>query len=391
MDMMDEGTKTMNTLQISEKLQLLGASINAGSDLDASYLNFNTLQQTLEPTLDLFSEILLNPAFPQKEFDRLKKEHLDNIEREKSEPYGMALRVIPRILYGQGHAYGNPIRGSGYENTVKSITADEIQKFYSTWIKPNNATLIVVGDVQLSDLVSKLENKLGSWKKGDVPKNNVTPVQNIAGKKIYLIDRPESSQSLIFATYLTAPYGQVSQPALNAMNNILGGDFVSRLNMNLREDKHWSYGAGSLVWVAKGQRPFLAYVSVQLDKTKESIQEVNKELNAINSDKPVSTDEFNRVQRNMTLELPGMWETNNAVANSIVEQVKFNLSDDYYKTYDAKVRKLTRDELQQISKQVVKPELVNWFVVGDKSKILDGLKTLGYEVIEVDPDGNPMK
>ena len=391
MDMLDEGTKTFNTLQISEKLQLLGAYIYSGSDLDASYLYFNTLKQTFDPTLDLYSDILLNPSFPQKEFDRLKKEHLDNIEREKSEPFGMALRVFPRILYGQGHAYGNPFSGTGYEATVKSVSQEEVRKFYDTWIKPNNATLIVVGDVQMADLMAKLDSKLADWKKGDVPKIPVKQLNTTQGKKIYLINRPESIQSIIIASYLTTPYGQVSQPALNAMNNILGGDFVSRLNMNLREDKHWSYGAGSMVWDARGQRPFIAYVSVQMDKTKESIQEIEKELNSIISTKPVTTEEFNRVQKNMTMQLPGMWETNSSVSGSITEQVKFNLGDDYYKTYDAKVRKLTQDELQQLSKQVVKPDQVDWFVVGDKSKILNSLKETGYTIIEVDPDGNEVK
>ena len=391
MDMLDEGTKSLNTLQISEKLQLLGASINAGSDMDASYVNFTTLQQTFDPTLDLFADILLNPAFPQKEFDRLKKDHLNNIERDKSEPYGMALRVLPKVLYGQGHAYGNPINGSGYEATVQSITPEEIQKFYNSWIKPNNATLIVVGDVQMVDLVAKLESILAGWKKGDVPKNTIAQVPNAAGKKIYLINKPESTQSLVFAAYLTVPYGQVSQPGLNAMNNILGGDFVSRLNMNLREDKHWSYGAGSTVLDAKAQRPFIAYVSVQMDKTKESIQEIEKEFTSIISDKPVTTDEFDRVQRNMILQLPGMWETNSSVGGSVVEQVKFNLGDDYYKTYDAKVRKLTREELQLISNQVIKPELLTWVLVGDKSKILESVKELGYEIIEVNADGNVVK
>jgi len=391
MDMLDEGTKSMNTLQISERLQLLGASINAGSDLDASYVNFTTLQQTFDPTLDLFADILLNPSFPENEFDRLKKEHLDRIDQEKSQPFGMALRVFPKLLYGQGHAYGNPLSGSGYESTVNSITLEEIQKFYNTWIKPNNATLIVVGDVVMADLVTKLEGKLAGWKKSDVPKNSPAVVKMVPGKRIYLIDRPESQQSVIIAGYVTTPYGQVSQPALNAMNNILGGDFVSRLNMNLREDKHWSYGAGSLVLDARGQRPFLAYVSVQSDKTKESIEEMVRELTSIIGDKPVTKEEYDRVQQNMILQLPGMWETNNAVANSAVEQTKFNLGDEYYKTYDAKVRKLTLEELQQLSKTVVKPELVNWFVVGDKSKIMDNLKQLNYEIIEVDADGNPVK
>jgi zinc protease len=303
----------------------------------------------------------------------------------------MALRVMPKILYGQGHPYSNPYYGSGYEATVQSITPEDVQKFYSTWIKPNNATLIIVGDVQLADLTAKIENKFAGWKKGSVPKNDVAQVKNVPGKKIYLIDKPESSQSVIFAAYLTVPYGQVSQPALNALNNVLGGDFVSRLNMNLREDKHWSYGAGSIVLEAKAQRPYLAYVSVQMDKTMESIQEIEKEFTAIIGTKPVSEDEFNRVQRNMALQLPGMWETNRSVSGSLVEQVKFNLGDDYFKTYDAKVRKLTREELQQLSKQVVNAGMINWFVVGDKAKILPDLKKLGYEISVVDADGNIVK
>jgi len=391
MDMIDEGTSTLNTLEISDKMQLLGASIYGGSDMDASYLAFNTLKPTFEPTLDLFADILMNPSFPQKEFDRLRKEHLNYIVQEKSQPFGIALRVFPKMMYGDGHAYGNPLNGTGYEATVNSITPEDVRKFYNTWIKPNNATLIVVGDVQLSELVAHLENKLAGWKKGDVPKNNIAVIKETAGKKIYLIDKPEATQSVIFAGYLTVPYGQVSQPALNAMNNILGGDFVSRLNMNLREDKHWSYGAGTTVLDATGQRPYLAYVSVQMDKTKESIKEIENELSSIIGSKPLTVEEFNRVQRNMTMQLPGMWETNNSVAGSVVEQVKFKLGDDYFKTYDGMVRKLTLDELQQLSNKIIKPKEVNFFVVGDKSKIFDSLKETGYEVIEVDADGNPVK
>ena len=391
MDLLDEGTKTLNTLQISEKLQFLGASIGTGSDLDASYVNFTTLKPTLEPTIELFADILLNPAFPEKEFERLKKSHLVDIERAKSSPFGIALRVAPKILYGSGHAYGNPFSGAGYDATVKSVTLDEVKKFYNSWIKPNNATLVVVGDVDMKSLVSMLESKFSAWKRGDVPKNNIAQVKNESGKKIYLMDRPESTQSAILAAYLTVPYGQVSQPALTAMNNILGGDFISRLNMNLREDKHWSYGAGSFAWDAKGQRPFIAYVSVQSDKTKESVQEIEKEFNMIIKDKPISKEEFDRVQKNMTLQLPGMWETNGSVAGSLVEMVKYGLSDDYYKTYDAKVRKLSLDELRKMSNQVLKPDQIIWFVVGDKAKIYDKLKEIGYPIIEVDPDGNPLK
>jgi len=391
MDLLDEGTKNLSTLEISDKLQLLGASLYTGADLDESYLSFNTLKQTFEPTLDLVADVLLNPSFPEKEFNRLKTEHLNTILQEKAEPFGIALRVLPRILYGPEHPYGNPLTGSGYKTTVETITLDDIHSFYNTWFKPNNATLVIVGDVEMKSLISSLEAKLAAWKKGSVPKNEITQVKSTTGKKIYLIDRPESTQSVVLAGYLTTPYGQVFQPALTALNNLFGGEFISRLNMNIRENKHWSYGAGSFVWDAKGQRPFIAYAPVQMDKTKETILEIQKELASIISDKPVTADEFSRVQKNMLLQLPGMWETNSSVASSLNEKVIFNLSDDYFKTYDAKVRNLTRDELQQVGTQVIKPEQVVYFVVGDKSKINDSLKETGYEIIDVDPDGNIIK
>jgi zinc protease len=391
MDMIDEGTKSLDALQISDKRQLLGASIYSYCDWDASYVGFNTLIQTLDPTLDLFTDIILNPSFPQKEFDRLKKEHIDDIKRQKAEPFGMALRVFPKILYGEGHPYSGPLDGSGYESSLQSITLEDVQKFYSTWIKPNNATFVVVGDIQMADLVSKLENRMSEWKKGDLPKINIKEVNNASINKIYLLDRPESTQSVIIGGSLIQPYGKISEPALTALNNIFGGDFVSRLNMNLREDKHWAYGASSFINPAKGQRPFLPYVSVQTDKTKEAIQEFNKELSAINNEKPVTNDEFNRVQKNMILKLPGMWETNSSVRNSVETLVKFGLSNDYYNTYDAKVRNLTLPELQQISREIIIPNHFIWFVVGDKSKIFGPLKELGYEIIELDPDGNVLK
>jgi zinc protease len=391
MDLLDEGTKTLTSLEISEKLQLLGASLSTRAGLDVSTVSFSTLTQTFDPTLDIFADVLLNPAFSQKEFDRLKKEHLDNILQEKSDPFGIVRRVLPKILYGSGHPYSNPLRGSGYLNTVEAISLGEIRNFYTTWFKPNNSTLIIVGDVEMETLIPALESKLAAWKKGDVPEISMAQVKGSTGKKIYLIDRPESSQSIVLAGYLIGPYGQVFQPALTALNNILGEDFISRLNMNLREDKHWTYGAGSAVMDAKGQRSFLAYGSVQIDKTKESIQEFQKELTAITSDRPVTADEFSRVQKNMILQLPGMWETNRSVSGSMVEKVMFGLADDYFKTYDAKIRNLTCDELQKLTKVVILPDQVKYFVVGDKSKIIDSLKETGYEIIEVDTDGNLIK
>jgi zinc protease len=193
------------------------------------------------------------------------------------------------------------------------------------------------------------------------------------------------------AGYLVDPYGKVKEVARESMMSVFGGDFVSRLNMNLREDKHWSYGAGSFVWDAKGQRPLIAYAPVQTDKTKESIQEMAKEFKAIAGDKPITQEEFDRTKNNTVLQLPGRWETNDAVSGSVQEIVKFNLPPDYYQQYDKNVRGLNLDDVRKTSKQLLQPDRLTWFAVGDKDKIMPGLKEIGFtEIIVIDADGNPI-
>ena len=392
LNLMDEGTQSMNTLQISDKLQTLGTSINTFCDLDASYVRMNGLMASLDESLDLFADVVLNPAFPAHEFTRLQKEQINDIKRESTDPFSMALRVFPKFLYGEGHAYSQPFTGSGYESTVSKITREDILKFYTTWIKPNNATLVVVGDIEMKDLVSRIEKRFGQWKQGDVPKKNLTTVSGKPTNKLYLMDRPESEQSVIIAGYLVEPYGKVSEIAREAFVNVFGGDFTSRINMNLREDKHWSYGAGTFVQGAKGQRPFIAYAPVQTDKSKESMQELGKEFKAIVGDKPVTQEEFERNKSNTLMGLPGQWETNGAVRSSLTSMSKYGLPDDYYKTYEGKVRNLTLDDVRKVGKQLVDPAKLNWFAVGDKEKILESLKELGFdEIILIDADGNPLQ
>ncbi|NJM25092.1 MAG: insulinase family protein [Bacteroidia bacterium] len=170
MDLLDEGTKSLTALQISDKLQVLGGSIYAFSDLDASYVRMDALKPAFDESLALFSDIVLNPAFAPNEFKRLQEEQLNDIRRERTQPVAMALRVFPKFLYGEGHAYSQPMTGSGYEETVKALTRDDALKFYDTWLKPNNATLVVVGDFEMKDLVAAAEKNFGKWKRGDVPK-----------------------------------------------------------------------------------------------------------------------------------------------------------------------------------------------------------------------------
>lgn len=390
MNLLDEGTKTMNALQISDKIQTLGSSIYTYSDLDASYVRMDALKASLDSSLDLFADMVLNPSFAPAQFSRLQQEQLNDIRRERTEPFQMALRVFPKFLYGEGHAYSLPLTGSGYENTVSELTRADVLKFYDTWVKPNNATLMVVGDIDMPTLQAKLESRFGKWQGGEVPKKNLATVRGGKANRLFLIDRPESQQSIIIAGYLTEPYGKLPEIPRKSLINIFGGDFTSRLNMNLREDKHWSYGAGGFIWDAKGQRPFLAYAPVQTDKTKESIQEIKKEFKQIVNDKLVTQEEFDKNKTNVSMKLPGQWETNGAVLQSLVEMVKYELPEDYFKTYSKNVKNMSLDDMQKLSKQLINGDNISWIVVGDKDKIMKGLMELGFdEITLVDADGNP--
>jgi zinc protease len=392
MNMLDEGTMSLTSLQISDKLMLLGATIGSYSDLDASYVAMNTLKATLEPSLDLFADVVLNPAFAETELKRLRDLQLNAIKREGTQPFSMAMRVVPKYLYGPGTAYSNPMTGTGYVETVNSITRDDLVKFHQSWFKPNNSSLVVVGDVDMNTLIAGLEKRFEKWKPGDVQKKNI-PVASAAKKNtLYLIDKPESQQSVIMSGYLIEPYGKISEVAGEAVTNVFGGDFTSRLNMNLREDKHWSYGAGSFISNAKGQRPMLAYAPVQTDKTKESALEVIKEFKAFAGDKPMTQEEFDRNKNNTILGLPGRWETNGSVSGSIIEIEKYGLPQDYYKNFDRNVRALTLEDARKASKSIVIPDKLTWFVVGDKEKVMKGLSEVGFaEIVVIDADGNPVK
>ena len=391
MNLMDEGTKNLSSLEINEKSQLLGVSLSTFSNQDQSNVFMTTLKQSFEASLELFSDVVLNPVFPESEFERLKDEQINNIKNEKSQPISMALRVMNKYMYGEGHPYSNPYTGTGYEDTVEKLTRDDVVSFYDTWMKPNNATIIVTGDIEMDDLKSKLQKTLGKWKKGDVPTVVFNEPKVNSKNTLYLMNRPESQQSVIIAGHLTDKYGDLPEVAVEQMVSILGGDFTSRINMNLREDKHWSYGAGGFVLGSKEKRPFIVYAPVQTDKTSESVTEIRKEISEFISTRPATQEELDKVKTNQVLKLPGQWETNSSVNTSIRNMVRYDLPDDYYQTYDQNVRNLALEDLHAVSKKVVKPEAVNWFMVGDRAKIVDKLDELGFDnIIEIDADGNPL-
>ena len=392
MAMLDEGTSTRSALQISDELERLGAELGAGSNLDMSSVGMSALKANLDRSLDLYADVILNPSFPSNEFDRLKKQQLAGIQREKTQPRTMGLRVLPRLMYGEGHAYAQPLTGSGTEDSVQSMTVDELSAFHATWFKPNNATLVVVGDVTMAELMPMLEKRFGGWKAGEVPSKNLGDVSLSDSTVVYIIDRPDSEQSIIFAGHLVPPITDDKQLAMEAMNDILGGSFTARINMNLREDKHWSYGARSSILDTAAQRPFFAYAPVQTDKTAESVAEINKEISGIRGDAmPPTEEELAKIKDKKTLTLPGRWETNDAVQGDIMEMQRFGLPDDFWATYAANVRALSLDDISEQATRVLQPGKMIWVVVGDRARIEDKIRALNLgEIRFLDADGNPV-
>ena len=391
LDMLDEGTTRRTALQISDTLSQLGAQLFTSSQLDVSRVALSTLKENLDPALDVFADVLLNPSFPQADFQRQQRQRLARIQREKVQPVQMALRVFPQLLYGANHAYGNPLTGSGTEASVSAMTRDDLMRFHRTWFKPNHATLVIVGDVALAEIQPKLTRLFSGWRAGDVPQKNVSTVADQPRSLVYILDRPGAEQSIIFAADLAAPKANSREYAIEAMTSLLGGQFTSRVNMNLREAKHWSYGAFTFVWDARGQRPFIAYAPVQTDKTKESMIEVDKELRGILGPKPVTADELAKAQANLTLTLPGNWETMDAVQGSLEQLVTFGLDDHYYETYAQRVRALTLPDAAGAAQETIRPDHLVWVVVGDRSKIEAGIRELNFgEIRFLDADGKPL-
>ena len=282
-----DGTKTRDALQLNDALQRLGAQLNARSTIDSSMMSLSAIKPKLDDSLALFGDAILNPSFPDADFQREKKLRLAQIEREKSQPQSLSLRVFPGLIYGKGHAYGNPLTGSGTAESVARIGREDLVRFHETWMRPNVATLIVTGDTTLAEIQSKVEKIFGRWRPGEVPKKNIASVTPPAKPVVYLIDRPGAMQSYVMAGQAALPKNTAQEIASDVMNDLIGGTFSSRLNMNLREDKHWSYGVSSMFFNAKGQQPFLAIAPVQTDKTKESFVEMNRELHEFAHAKPV--------------------------------------------------------------------------------------------------------
>lgn len=391
LNMLDEGTATKNALEIAGELETLGATLSTGSNLDMSTVSLSALSPNLDASLALWADVVRNPAFDADELDRLKARWLESIKQEKAQPVQLALRTLPALLYGEGHSYSVPYTGSGTEEAIAGLTRDDLTQFHTDWIRPDNATIFMVGDITLDAAVPALEKAFGDWAASEtaLPVKNIAEVALPEKGRIIIMDKPGSPQSVILAGHLYPSTGSESYQVDEMANDILGGEFTSRVNMNLREDKGWAYGAFTLTTDARGQRMWWVYAPVQTDKTTASMEELQKEFAAYQGDNPASAEELARLISNRTSSLPGQFETSGAVLGSLLSNNRFGRGNDYVPSLKGQFEALSLDAVKAQANSLIQPEKLVWLVVGDRAAIEADVRALGWgDVVVWDADGN---
>ncbi len=390
MRLQDEGTKTRTALQISDEAQGLGAQLNTGSSLDNCTVSLNALKARLDPSLDLFADVVLNPSFPTDEIERQRKQVLGNILQEKKRPVQMGLRILPGLLFTADHPYSQPLTGSGTEEVVRSLGQQDLTGFHSTWFKPNNATLVVVGDITLAEITPKLEKAFAGWRTGSVPAIQLPQVAQPKAMTVYIVDKPDAAQSVLLGAHLAPPKNDPTDVPFEVLNSVLGGEFTSRINMNLREEKGYTYGASTFQFASRGQGLFVAFTQVRTDVTKESIAELMKELRDIRSTRLVTKAELQKAQDNLVMQLPGEFESLGEIAGLVNQLVTYELPENYLQNYPQTVRGTSIESLTQLAKQRVLPEQMVLVVVGDRKVVEPKVRELNLGPIEfLDADGKP--
>ena len=382
LELLDEGTTTRNAIAIAEEQERLGARVSAGASLDSSAITLSALVPNLAPSLALMADVARNPAFTAEDVARVRDQQLAEIAQATSSPRSLATRSLAPLLFGS-HPYGVSADGLGDGKSVAALTADALRSAHTKWLRPDLARITVVGNVTMAELKPLLEAAYGNWQPPATPR----PVKALDSAipaprpRIVLIDRPGSPQSVIVAGRVLQLSGRdQGKEALDLANEVLGNGFLSRLNMDLREDKGWSYGVYSSVPSPLGPRSLMLVAPVQSDKTGASIRLLLDDMKALPGSKPVNDQELNRVTDGNIRGLPNRFETNAQVLGAIIANDRLGRPDDYYSTLPARYRAIDAAALNTAARQWLQPQGLTYVVVGDRKLVEPQLKGLGLTV-----------
>ncbi len=376
--MMEEGAGSRNALEFADAVDFLGANISVGAGLHTTTVSLFTPISKLDSALALFADVALRPMFPAEELERNRIERLTTLLQWHDEPRMIASTLFNRTLFGMKHPYGAPAMGD--EGTLRGFKIEDLKQFYNTYLLPNNATLIVVGDVTPSTLIPKLEALLGGWKSGSVAASGSWPtVSQVESRKIYLVDKPGAAQSAIRIGRIGVARTTEDYFPLIVMNTILGGSFTSRLNNNLREVHGYAYGASSRFNFLPQPGAFVAASDVQTDVTDKAMTEFMKELTNIST---ISDEELTRAKNYVALSYPSDFQSVSSIAGKLADIVIYNLPDDYFNNYTQRILAVTKDDVLRVAKKYVDPSKIAIVIVGDRKKIEKGIADLKLGPIE---------
>jgi zinc protease len=377
--MLREGTTTRKSLDIADQAAFLGVSLAPTSSWESSSLSLHTPTAQLDSALALFADVALHPSFPANEFERLRKNRLTDLLQIRDQGPQIANLAFPAIIYGTAHPYG--LASIGTETSVKSLSTFDLQSYYETNFKPNNSTLIIVGDVNPEQIEQKIIARFGSWQRGTIPQLTYGKPPKSAATTIYLIDKPGAPQSSFRIGSVGVPRSTQDYFALTVMNTILGGSFTSRLNQNLRETRGYTYGAGSRFDMRRAAGPFMASAEIVAAKTDSALFEFMKELNGIRQTVP--PEELSRAKRYLQLQLPGNFETTQQIAAALVPVALYGLPLDYYNNYVQRIEGVTQADVARVAQQYINPGGLAIVIVGDRKSIEAGLKSANIGPVEI--------
>jgi predicted Zn-dependent peptidase len=383
--LLDEGAGSRDALALADAIDYLGASIDAGAGFDASTVSLYTPVARLGDALDLMADVAIRPAFAANEIERIRKERLTSLLQIRDNPPAIGATAFPRLVYGATHRYGTGLAGT--EATVAAFTASDLRLFHTTHYRPQNAHLIVVGDVTPDAALALLEKSFGGWAAAvspAAPEPAATLDQPKAGPRtIYLIDKPGAAQSVIRVGWTGAPRSTPDYYAIQVLNTILGGSFTSRLNTNLREVHGYAYGAGSAFDMRLGGGPFFAAANVQTDKTAESVTEFFNELTRIGETIPA--EDLEKAKNYVALGFPQDFETTRDIASKLAEQVIYDLPEGWYDGYMAKIQAVTGADVERAADTYITPDRFAVVVVGDLATIEPRIRALDLGTVRVVP------
>ncbi|NNE98596.1 MAG: insulinase family protein [Pyrinomonadaceae bacterium] len=377
------GTKNLSATELSESMQMLGAILRSSVRWDATTIETQTLSKNFKPVLTLFSDAIVNPLFPEKELENLRDRRINRIIQQRSVPREMAKRVFFPVLYGE-NPYNRQLFGT--EKGLANISSDDVRKFYAQSYRPNDSVLIVVGDINRNTLVAELEEAFSDWNpRPSAPHRNIKIPSQVEKSRIYLVDKPGAAQSTIFFGQIAAPRNSPDFIPMTVLNSILGFGLNSRISMNLRETKGYTYEAGSDFTFYKNAGHFTAWADVRTEVTKESVAEIVKELEGIAGSKPLTKKELEYSKQSLIRRFPGKFESTRQIAFYLSEAAVYDLPGNYFESYIQKVDSVTANEINQVADRYIPFNKMAIIIVGDRTAIEPELKKMRYEIQIVKP------